>query len=136
MKDILGYEGQYTITEDGKVWSLKHKKYLKEGYLKTGYARVGLRDSNNSQKKKSFLVHRLVAIAYLENKENKAEVNHKNGIRNDNRLENLEWVTRSENNQYAWTYGKKVFVKTDKFIESVRRNMAKRVENLRSNYAT
>ena len=136
MKDIAGFEGQYGITKDGRIWSYKHKKYLREWYLKTGYARIGLRDSKNNQKRTCYLVHRLVAMAYLSNIENKAEVNHKNGVRADNRLENLEWVTRSENNQYAWTYGKKVFIKTDKFVESVRRNAYKRLENLRSNYAT
>ena len=136
MKDVIGYEGQYAITEDGRVWSYKQSKYLKQQYLTTGYARVGLRNSHKNQVRHTFLVHRLVAMAYLSNDLNKAEVNHKNGIRADNRLENLEWVTRSENNQYAWTYGKKVFVKTDKFVDAVRKSNYKKAKNLRSSYAT
>lgn len=136
MKDILNYEGQYAVTKDGKVWSYKRNNYLKQYKEKNGYLRVLLRDSKNNQKRNAFLVHRLVAITFLQNSLNKEEVNHKNNIRCDNRLENLEWVTRAENNQYAWTFGNKIFVKTDKFVESVRRNAYKRLENLRSKYAT
>jgi len=123
LKDIAGYEGQYAVYEDGRIWSYKHNKFLKNSYLKTGYARVGLRDTNNNQKRNCFLVHRLVAMAYLSNDSNKPEVNHKNGIRADNRVENLEWVTRSENNQYAWTFGKKVYVRSQKNIDAVTKNL-------------
>ena len=121
---IKGYEGQYSASKDGKIFSHKTNRFLNPVYLK-GYLRVKLRDSNNNQKVKNMLVHRAVAEAYLSNPENKLEVNHKNSIRDDNRLENLEWSTRSENNQHAWTYGNKKFVKTDKFVESVRKNIIK-----------
>jgi hypothetical protein len=110
MKDIFGYEGQYSVTKDGKVYSHKRKRFLKPTNLK-GYQRVKLRDTKNNQKRSEQLVHRLVAKAYIENPNNKLEINHKNSIRNDNRVDNLEWATRSENNQHAWTYGNKVYVK-------------------------
>lgn len=110
MKDILGYEGQYSVTKDGKVYSHKRKRFLKPSNLK-GYQRVKLRDSNNNQKRSEQLVHRLVAKTYIPNPNNKLEINHKNSIRDDNRVDNLEWATRSENNQHAWTYGNKVYVK-------------------------
>ena len=113
MKDILGYEGQYSVTKDGKIYSHKRKRYLKSTNLK-GYQRVKLRDSKNNQKRSEQLVHRLVAKAYISNPNNKLEINHKNSIRDDNRVENLEWSTRSENNQHAWTYGNKVYVKPNK----------------------
>jgi len=110
MKYILGYEGQYSVTKDGKVYSHKRNRYLKPSNLK-GYKRVKLRDSNNNQQRSEQLVHRLVAKTYIPNPNNKLEINHKNSIRDDNRVENLEWSTRSENNQHAWTYGNKVYVK-------------------------
>lgn len=122
MKDIAGYEGQYAVTEDGKVWSYKRNSFLSPNRIYSGYLRVGLRDSKNGQKRKAHSIHRLVAIAYIENPEGKEEVNHKNGVRYDNRVENLEWATRSENNQHAWTHGNKKFVLTEKFRKSVSQN--------------
>jgi len=124
VKDIAGYEGQYAITTDGKVWSYKRQRFIAAQPIYSGYLRVGLRDRNNGQTRKMFLVHRLVAQAYLPNDEHKPEVNHKNSIRDDNRVENLEWSTRSENNQHAWDHGSKVFVKTEAFRQSVSRNIA------------
>ena len=139
MKDILGYEGQYSITRDGKVYSHKRKRFLNPTNLK-GYKRVKLRDSNNNQKISNQLIHRLVAKAFIPNPNNKLEINHKNSIRDDNRVDNLEWATRSENNQHAWTYGNKVFKITEKYINSVRKNIniarKHRLNNIRNNNAT
>ena len=122
MKYILGYEGQYSVTRDGKVYSHKRNRFLNPSNLK-GYKRVKLRDSNNNQKISNQLVHRLIAKAYIPNPNNKLEINHKNSIRDDNRVDNLEWSTRSENNQHAWTYGNKVFKKTKKYLDAVKKNI-------------
>jgi hypothetical protein len=139
MKDILGYEGQYSVTRDGKVYSHKRKRFLNPTNLK-GYKRVKLRDSNNNQKISNQLIHRLVAKAFIPNPNNKLEINHKNSIRDDNRVDNLEWATRSENNQHAWTYGNKVFKITEKYLNAVRKNIniarKHRLNNIRNNNAT
>ena len=60
---------------------------------------------------------------YIDNPEDKLEVNHINSKRDDNRLENLEWVTRSENNQHAWTFGNKFFKLTKNHISKIRKKL-------------
>jgi hypothetical protein len=100
MRDILGYEGQYSVTKDGKIYSHKRRRFLKPTNLK-GYQRVKLRDSKNNQKRSEQLVHRLVAKTFISNPNNKLEINHKNYIRDDNRIENLEWCTRIENVRHS-----------------------------------
>lgn len=118
-KDIEGYEGIYQVSDQGRVKSLDrdincngtHRKF--EGkYLKIknpqGYDQVNL---SKEGKQKTCLVHRLVAIAFIENPENKPEVNHIDGCKTNNCLSNLEWNTRSENQQHAVDIGLKDAVK-------------------------
>lgn len=110
-KDIIGYEGIYQVSSNGKVRSVdrevfepcgkirQHKsRLLKPTVEKVGYELVTLSKSGEI---KTFRVHRLVAQAFLENLENKKEVNHKNANKSDNRIENLEWCTSLENNAHA-----------------------------------
>lgn len=96
-KKIDGFEN-YEVSSYGNVKSLqpnKNEKILKFRYTKYGYVRVMLSG------KKEVLVHRLVANAFIENIENKSQVNHINCIKNDNRIENLEWCTQSENMKHS-----------------------------------
>ena len=109
-KTINGFNGFYQVSNLGTVRSIDRKIYnkgcrawqnargcvLKPNYDKGGYTYVGLHD-NESGKTKSFKIHRLVAFAFIEGFEDGLEVNHKNGIRDDNRVVNLEWITRSGN---------------------------------------
>jgi hypothetical protein len=97
MKDIVGYEGLYGIEEDGRVWSYRSNMYYTSQIHKCGYYYVSLRDGN--QKKNNYLIHRLIAITYIPNPDNKPFIDHINRIRTDNRIENLRWVTSCENNQ-------------------------------------
>lgn len=101
MKDIKDYEN-YQISEDGKVYNKIKQIFMKPSLSKYGYYRVGLTNANG---KKIISIHRLVAKTYIPNTFNKPQVNHINGIKSDNRLENLEWATREENMQHAYSNG-------------------------------
>lgn len=95
-KDIDGYEGLYQVSNFGRVKSVGRGKerVLKAGKNSNNYLTVVL---CKSKKPKSFLVHRLVAQAFIPNPENKEQIDHINTIRDDNRVENLRWVTPKEN---------------------------------------
>lgn len=93
-----------TVDEDGNTFSTRTGKPYKGCYDKDGYVRVSTRHLGKSVK---CSVHRAVALAYLPNPENKPTVNHKNGIKDDNRLCNLEWATLSEQQLHAYQTGLK-----------------------------
>lgn len=96
---VKNYEGLYEVSNTGKIKTLNYNRTGKERLLKQqsnykGYKIIMLRKDN---KVKKFKVHRLVAEAFIPNPENKPCVDHINTIRDDNRVENLRWVTHKEN---------------------------------------
>lgn len=98
MKDIKGYEGEYAITSCGKVWSYKSNKFLSLKNDKDGYKFVTLCKNGKTT---NFKVHRLVAEAYIPNPNNYPIINHKDEIKDNNCVNNLEWCTYLYNHQYS-----------------------------------
>ncbi len=92
----------YIVYDDGRIYSKRFKKFLTPKLNWDGYHRIQIWKDN-----KCHMVgwHRIVAETFLDNPYNKPVVNHKNGIKTDNRVENLEWCTQSENIQHSWKNG-------------------------------
>ena len=102
-KDLPEYEDKYMVSDQGNVYSKGRKKILTMKNNHDGYLRIQIYTGNNTCRFVS--AHRLVALAFIDNPENKPFINHKNGIKQDNRAENLEWVTQKENIRHAWDTG-------------------------------
>lgn len=103
-RKIVGYEESYEVSSHGRIKSLRYNrtKYPKIMSLvrgKNGYIQISLRKDKLPKK---FYVHRLVAITFIKNIKKLKCVNHLNGVKNDNRVENLEWCTHSENNTHSY----------------------------------
>lgn len=101
-KDIKGYEGLYKISSYGRVQSIKTEKHISVHKMKTGYFGIRLWKEN---KTKYFTIHRLLAIHFIPNPENKREVNHIDSNKANFALTNLEWATPSENMKHAFDSG-------------------------------
>lgn len=98
---VIPFATNYKVDEEGNVYARKGK--MTPIVTRQGYLRLKLHCDDGNYK--AFLVHRLVALTYLPNPENKKEVNHINGIKGDNRLVNLEWNTRTENQKHSHRTG-------------------------------
>lgn len=105
VKDVKGFEDLFAITEDGKLWSKRTNKFLKQNVSKTGYYTVATRIGGKNGKSICFKIHRLVAIAFIENQHDKPFVNHKDGNKLNNDVRNLEWCTPLENTTHAYVMG-------------------------------
>ena len=114
-KPIKGFEGLYEVSNLGRIKALKRKKncnkgwgWVKEHIMKqttanSEYYRVPL--TNKEHIKKYYLVHRLVAIAFIPNPKELPQVNHIDGNKLNSKVENLEWCTRQENIRHAYKIG-------------------------------
>lgn len=98
MKDIIGYEGLYAVTSCGRVWSYRSQKFLSAGKSGSGYWMVSLYKNGE---RKQYLIHRLVAEAYLPNPNNLLQVNHKDCNTEHNHINNLEWCSSQYNHDYG-----------------------------------
>ena len=115
-RDIVGYEGLYQVSNLGEIKSLPKTKVCinknystKEKYLKTtinnkGYKRVFL---YKNKKAKVFYIHRVVAQAFIPNPNKLIQVNHKDGNKQNNCIDNLEWISCSDNIKHAYNNGLK-----------------------------
>lgn len=113
-KDIANWEGYYQVSNTGRVKSLHRKYYngykmipkderiLKQSKTGSGYCKLTLSRNGKSNYR---MIHRLVAQAFIKNPENKRDVNHKDGNKMNNNINNLEWMTQLENARHAYKNG-------------------------------
>lgn len=113
-RDVPGYEGLYKVSNKGGLvklehWSSKGRYYPEscpyqfknyKGYIQTYLYKDG--------KRKTTTIHRLIAKAFIPNLEDKDQINHKNGVKDDNRIDNIEWCNQSENMRHAFDTGLKL----------------------------
>lgn len=109
-KPIKGFE-HYLISDLGNVFNTRTGKVKKSCLDQKGYKRIRLLDGRKKGATKK--IHRLVAEAFLDNFSKELQVNHKNCIKDDNRVCNLEMVTQSQNTKHAWENGRMKLCKKD-----------------------
>lgn len=101
-RDIPGYEGLYKISNYGRIKSMYHDRVVTGGTYPNGYRFIAL---SKDHIKRTYLVHRLVAITFINNPDNLPVVNHIDGNKQNNAVNNLEWVTQSYNVKHAVKIG-------------------------------
>lgn len=115
-------DDKYIVTRSGDVYSYwkNHKKWKKQKLRENtnGYLRANIHSSD-------FYIHRLVAICYLENPNKYNEVNHKDGDKHNNCVENLEWCNRSQNNKHAFTTGLRSYDELSRMAKMPKRKSRK-----------
>lgn len=121
-RDIPDYEGKYQVSNMGNVRNIIRGKNLKGRLDMYGYYRVIL--YKKGIRYKSFQIHRLVAMSFIENPNGKPQVDHINTIRTDNRVENLRWVTYRENNLNTITMEKYKNIKHWEYTDETRLKMS------------
>ena len=123
--NIKNFEN-YEIYEDGRVFNTNTKKFLKGSIGENGYLYYRLSKNN---KKKMIYAHRLVAESFLNNEDNLPVVNHKDGNKLNNNVENLEWVSYSENTKHWHSISSSLRKKTEYYQEDLDGEMWKKFDN-------
>lgn len=127
-KDVVGYEGLYQVSNLGRVKSVERykdnngtKQLVKEKIKATRKDKQGylLLDLYKNNKSKTVRVHRLVAQAFIPNPQNKETVNHIDGNKENNTVENLEWATQKEQNEHIYRTGLKPKESIDKAVKAM-----------------
>ena len=118
---ILKNYSNYILYPDGQIYSIKNKKFLKPIKKNNGYFIVNL--YNDYKRRKSLLIHRLIAIAFLENPNNYPEVNHKDENKSNNKVDNLEWCSREYNENYGEKKEKELKTKTKNSCKNGRKEI-------------
>lgn len=106
MQDLKNFEGLYKIDKSGNIYSNRIKKIMKNSKSNSGYFCIILK---KNKKTYGTFIHRLLAINFIDNPLNLEQVNHKDGNKLNNNLDNLEWVTRSENILHMYATGLKEY---------------------------
>lgn len=132
-KDIPGYEGLYKVSNTGKIFSCVTNRELSVIQKSDGYTGITLCDKDHN--KKQYRIHQLVAKAFIPNPNNYPFINHKNEIKNDNRVENLEWCSIKYNSSYGSAPKKiseklKGVPKSKEAIEKRRITMKEKLSNM------
>ena len=104
-KDVVGFEDYFSVSSSGSIYSKRVNKKLKLYQGRAGYVSLNTRIGGRGGKNICLNIHRLVAEAFIENPESKPFVNHKNGVKHCNDIDNLEWCTAAENVQHAHRTG-------------------------------
>ena len=128
-KGIEGYENLYEVSSCGRIRSLKRSIIMKQYFDKYGYKRISL---SKEGEKKSWFIHRLVAMTFIKNPKNLPEVNHKNSRRDDNNVPNLEWTTHSQNIIHSYMHGNASQLGENNTNAKCTNNIAEQVKVLKS----
>ena len=139
LADVKGYEGVYQITANGEVFSMYTQSFKKAEVARNGYKRITLFKDG---KGRHFLIHRLVAEAFLENPNGFEMVNHKDGNKLNNDVSNLEWCDASYNMKHAYK-NNLIAIRTTRVIQYTRdfqkirewQSIKEAAESLRINHA-
>ena len=126
-KPIIGYENLYQVSNLGKIKSLKRNIILKPSHNRKGYLQIILYKNKN---KKVGRIHRLVAEAFIPNENNFTDVNHIDGNKHNNKVENLEWCNRSYNLKHAYENGLRPTIK--QLCEEIE-NLKKEIKEIKEN---
>lgn len=136
-RDIEDYEGLYQVSNFGRIkrmrfinnmYNFPQERIMKKSLKTNGYEIVRL---SKRGVKTTFMVHRLVAKAFIDNPSDYLEINHIDGNKTNNSVENLEWCSRSQNELHAWKNGLKKYTELMK-INLNKLNQRKKVKNVRN----